>query len=597
MPNEIKPYELVNIYKESRHSLISSVLFSLLGLKLAIAGFAFTFSDTPFRWQLSLGCWIGGGALALQAREATKQADKYQRRKDSLEWASEEAQISAIVKSVQPSLPGIQLAEPERPLILPGGSSPLESFATVVQQLLAKDLDVRTDYVNAIAGPQLIQLQLRPHDLRKIKQLQGDAMSDSIQTLLSLTDAPIVTIDRGAIALSIPRPDRQFCHFTDYIQPASSGALRMAIGVNVRGELVEEELSGERLQHFVVGGAPRQGKSQWILSAIGSLVHRYTPQQIRFVCGDGKGGVTLGFLQGSPYLLQPVAYTRKDATDLVEHLKELVSDRYALFRPVNAQTIDDYIASTGEVMPYVGVFWDEFQDLFTLDAHHKELPILESLASLAPAAGVFFVWSSQRIDGKLLPPQINSKCLSRVCLKVQKDKDSEFVLNGDAAGVSLLGRGDLLYDDGKDTHRLQGLLIPHRDVVFGKSTQAIAAAPTLEQFSQEFQVIDPRESLERLFKMSPSDTSERKQESQSKQPDIDWDDIPDHLHDLIKYSLKYGWVTARKVKQNVRLYSGSSTDEIRGFFLAAMNAGVGMTRGEGDRLQYAAILGETRDGC
>ncbi len=124
---------------------------------------------------------------------------------------------------MQPSLPGLQLVAPERPLILPTGASPLESFATVVQQLLANDLEVRTDYVNAIAGPQLIQLQLRPHDLKKIKQLQGDAMSDSIQTLLSLPTPPIVTLDRGAIALSIPRPDRQFCHFPDYIQPASGG--------------------------------------------------------------------------------------------------------------------------------------------------------------------------------------------------------------------------------------------------------------------------------------------------------------------------------------------------------------------------------------
>jgi hypothetical protein len=85
MADELKPYELVNIYKESRHSRISSMLFSLLGLKLAIAGFAFTFSDLPYRWHLSLGCWMGGGVLALQARAATRQADKYQRRKDARE--------------------------------------------------------------------------------------------------------------------------------------------------------------------------------------------------------------------------------------------------------------------------------------------------------------------------------------------------------------------------------------------------------------------------------------------------------------------------------------------------------------------------------
>lgn len=591
MADELKPYELVNIYKESKHSLISSVLFSLLGLKLTISGFAFTLSDLPYRWHLSLGCWMGGGVLALQAREATRQADKYQRRRDTLEWASEEAQITAIVKGVQPSLPALQLATPERPLILPGGASPLESFATVVQQLLANDLEVRTDYVNAIAGPQLIQLQLRPHDLKKIKQLQGDAMADSIQTLLSLPDAPIVTLDRGAIALSIPRPDRQFCHFSDYITEAPVGAIRMAIGVNVQGELVEEELSGDRLQHFVVGGAPRQGKSQWILSAMGSLVARYTPQQIQFVCGDGKGGVTLGFLADSPYLLQPVAYTRKDASALVTYLKDLVDDRYAQFRPVNAQTIDDYVSLTGQPMPYVGVFWDEFQDLFTLDPRQPELPILESLASLAPAAGVFFVWSSQRIDGKLLPPQINSKCLSRVCLKVQKDKDSEFVLNGDTAGVNLLGKGDLIYDDGKETQRLQGLYLPHRDTVF-KSAPVISPktdAPTLEQFSEEFQSVTLREHLEKCLNLSQLNTHETEPKP-LKQLSFDLDSLLPELQPIVRLSVKQnGWIKAIDCKRNIRALKSTSTEVIREYFILLANQGCGNLRGEGDQCQYTAF--------
>lgn len=565
MVDEIKPYELVNIYRESRHSRISSLLFSLLGLKLAIAGFALTLSDLPFRWHLSLGCWIGGGVLALQAKEATKQADKYQRRKDALEWASEEAQLSAIVQSVQPSLPSLPLAAPERPLILPAGASPLESFATVVQQLLAHDLDVRTDYVNAIAGPQLLQLQLRPHDLKKVKQIQGDAMAESIQTLLSLPETPILSLERGAIALSIARPDRQFCHFADFIAAAPTGALRMVIGVNLRGELVEEELSGDRLQHFVVGGAPRQGKSQWILSAMGSLIHRYRPHQVRFVCGDGKGGVTLGFLQGSPYLLQPVAYARLDAAELVKYLKELVDDRYAKFRSVEAQTIDDYVSLSGEVMPYVGVFWDEFQDLFDLGTTSKVLPTLESLASLAPAAGVFFVWSSQRIDGKLLPPQINSKCLSRVCLKVQKHKDSEFVLNGDASGVNLLGKGDLMYDDGRETQRLQGLFIPHRDAVFGKirSLSPDEPTPTLEEFSEQFPVSTPRELLEKSFNLPTADQHESIQVTTSEE-----------LKNLANYLQKKRDISIRDIKYCWGSNHGFNAQQVEEFLIELMQQGV-----------------------
>ena len=339
----------------------------------------------------------------------------------------------------------------------------------------------------------------------------------------------------------------------------------MAIGVNVRGELVEESLSGDRLQHFVVGGAPRQGKSQWILAAMGSLVYRYSPQQIQFVCGDGKGGVTLGFMQGSPYLLQPVAYTRADASQLVTYLKELVDERYTQFRPVNAQTIDDYIATTGKPMPYVGVVWDKFQDLFTLDSRHEKLTILESLASLAPAAGVFFIWSSQRIDGKLLPPQINSKCLSRVCLKVQKDRDSEFVLNGDRCGVNLLGKGDLLYDDGKDTQRLQGLYIPQRGAVF-KPTPAMLPnpnTPTLEQFSQEFKAPNPREVLEKAFNLPTASEPESVEQF-----------AHNDLKSLAQYLQKKREISVRDVKYSWGSNRGFKADQVAEFLLELMGQGV-----------------------
>ena len=577
MVDEIKPYQLVEIYQQSRHTRVNSWVYSLLALASALVGFGLQFSEVPRRSEGAIACWMGSAALCHRAKAATQEAEKYQHRRDVLEWASEEATLTAIIKSVQPSLPALTLpsAIPERALILPSGNTPLESFASAVQQLLARDLELRTDFVNILSGPQLIQLHLRPHDLKKVKQLQGEAVSDSIQALLQLPESPVITLDHGAIALSIARPDRQFCHFTDYIQPVTDGALRMAIGVNIRGKLVETELSGQNLQHYVLGGAPRQGKSQWILSAMGSLVDRYSPQQIRFVLGDGKGGVTLGFMQGSPYLLQPVAYSRSEALPLVEYLKELVESRYTQFRAIGAQTIDDYLTLSNQPMPFVMVVWDEFQDLFNLsNPKSEELPALESLSSLAPAAGIFFIWSSQRIDGKLLPPQINSKCLSRVCLKVQKDRDSDFVLNGDTSGVNLLGQGDLIYDDGHTVQRLQGLYLPNRHDVFGKN-QTLApgvAAPPLEPVRQEFKAPTAREVLENSFKIPATKEHEPVEEFED-----------ENLKSLAQYLQKKREISVRDVKYSWGSNRGFKADQVDDFLIQLM--------------QHGSIETYTPDGC
>jgi energy-coupling factor transporter ATP-binding protein EcfA2 len=75
-----------------------------------MVGFGLQFSELPRRTEGAIACWFASAALCNQAKSATEQAEKYQHRRDVLEWASEEAQISAIAKSVQPSLPSLQLA-------------------------------------------------------------------------------------------------------------------------------------------------------------------------------------------------------------------------------------------------------------------------------------------------------------------------------------------------------------------------------------------------------------------------------------------------------------------------------------------------------
>ena len=119
MVDEIKPYQLVEIYQQSRHTRTNSWVYSLLAMASALVGFGLQFSEVPRRSEGVIACWMGSAALCNRAKAATQQAEKYQHRRDVLEWASEEATLNAIIKSVQPSLPSLQLvpAAPERAAI------------------------------------------------------------------------------------------------------------------------------------------------------------------------------------------------------------------------------------------------------------------------------------------------------------------------------------------------------------------------------------------------------------------------------------------------------------------------------------------------
>jgi hypothetical protein len=337
-----------------------------------------------------------------------------------------------------------------------------ERFIYRLQVAIAVKLDCPTDFIDFQRAYQVDKIILRPHEIRKLKALQSDAIAQSIQGILNADVAPLLTNESGNLSIQIARKGREFCHFSDFVHRDSNPeTVSMALGVDTNSNLIDITLSGANLKHFVLGGVPRSGKSQMILSMIGSLVYRYSPSQFRFFAMDGKGGVTLGLLDGCEHLLAPVACDPLTAKTAVSLIKQMTDERYRLFRESRSQTIDEFNRKTdGEPLPYIGVFIDEFQDLFDFSSkQNSPLQTLQSLASLSPAAGIFFVWASQRIDAKLLHPQINNKCLGRVCLKVQKDVDSAFVLNGDTSGAYLLGKGDAIFSDGVDTRRLQGLYI------------------------------------------------------------------------------------------------------------------------------------------
>lgn len=109
MADELKPYQLVQVYTEARHSRFNSWVFSVLATGSAIAGFGTFISELPIRYQLSIGLWGTSIVLVNRGATASKQANLYGKRVVALEQSSEDANLYALMKSVQPSLPPIQL--------------------------------------------------------------------------------------------------------------------------------------------------------------------------------------------------------------------------------------------------------------------------------------------------------------------------------------------------------------------------------------------------------------------------------------------------------------------------------------------------------
>lgn len=427
---------------------------SLLSLSASItlmgAGIFPVKMPLPLRFLLLSGSCLSAGSISWLSRNSGEWAEnerleglaKTQQHhqlaaklawQDQLEQLKREQQIKLLIGGDEP--------QPETPQPTPQTTTdPTKApYIESVEKAL-KRLKVPGRVNDVYLGASLVQVNVKLRNSSHWGTL--NQQQKALQLELALPTPPTFGIEGGGeVTITIPREDRQTLFFEDYVHPHSDENLRLVIGVDVRGNLIEAPLNTNELESFLVGGMPKTGKSSWIKSMLASLIFRYPPQRISFVIGDGKGGVEFGFLSESPYLLKPVATTAKTASELLKWLKQFTDERYEKFAEVGVNNLDDYNKQQPLKLPYVLASFDEFQDLFDFKPKKgKDSPDFENAASVASrgrAAGVLIVFSTQKPDRKLLPGQIDGKLGSRVCLAVQRDCDSEVILNGDSQGACL----------------------------------------------------------------------------------------------------------------------------------------------------------------
>lgn len=83
---------------------------------------------------------------------------------------------------------------------------------------------------------------------------------------------------------------------------------------------------------------------------------------------------------------------------------------------------------------------------------------IKRLGAMARAAGIHLIIATQRPEVKVVTPIIRSNLPGRIVLKTASEADSAIILGSDRKDAAyLLGKGDLLYQNGGTLHRLQSL--------------------------------------------------------------------------------------------------------------------------------------------
>src|SRR5438552_3127622 len=387
-------------------------------------------------------------------------------------------------------LPGLDLLE-EHSFEARTATDPSE--LQEVQQVLIETLaqfGIAVAPSNITKNPTITRYEVYPAKgvrVDKIVSLERDlARATSAERINIL--APIPGKDTVGIELANTRKVtvklRELFQSSDWDSAKEHAKIPLALGKDVYGKTIIADLA--QMPHLLVAGTTGSGKSVCINALIGSILYRFTPEEMRLVIIDPKM-VEMQAYQSLPHLAFPIVTDPKKVLLALRWLIDEMERRYRMFARVGVRNIVGFNArpkkktqkeldadavesgvsldrarrspeiadatpikvpredeeDVPDRIPYVIVIVDELADLMQTALADVETAIAR-ITQMARAAGMHVIVATQTPRADVITGVIKANIPSRIAFQVASKIDSRVILDENGA-ERLLGQGDMLY--------------------------------------------------------------------------------------------------------------------------------------------------------
>ena len=246
--------------------------------------------------------------------------------------------------------------------------------------------------------------------------------------------------------------------------------LFFVLGVDVRGEpFYCDILNGP---HMLIAGSSGSGKSVCLNTLICSLLFNYSPEYVKFILIDPKGGVEMDIYNDVPHNLLGKAATNPSSTiKALDWAIDEMERRYNIMKDEGVRNIGSYndiIVERGQQrLPYILVIIDELADMMKMSK--KMATDLEQriarLTAKARACGIHVIVATQRPSVDVITGTIKNNIPTRIAFRTASQIDSKTILNKGCAD-KLYGRGDMYYmgNGVNELRRLQAPMLSDEEV-------------------------------------------------------------------------------------------------------------------------------------
>lgn len=375
-----------------------------------------------------------------------------------------------------------------------------DEIVSALEDKLA-EFKIEARVVNILKGPVVDTFELELGPGVKVSKVIG--MNKDLS--LALRGAQIRIVypmeGRATVGVEVPRSPREIIFLDEVLRSdefqKKKWRLPVAMGKNAFGEAKVLDLAG--CPHMLCAGATGAGKSVFINTLLVSLLVKLSPKDLRLILIDPKQ-LELALYQSLPHLALPVVVKPQEAALSLLWAVQEMERRYSILKEFGVRHIDSFNdklprASKNELMaihkfyedetsegyelPYIVIIVDEFADLI-LSSEGKQIEnCICRLAAKARACGIHLVVATQRPSVDVITGLVKSNFPTRVSFRVTSPNDSRTVLDGGGAEM-LLGKGDMLYKNGVNTHRMHSAFVGEDEVE--ELVQKLSDIPT--EFNQ-----------------------------------------------------------------------------------------------------------------
>ena len=282
------------------------------------------------------------------------------------------------------------------------------------------------------------------------------AQAENLKLHLQASDVSIDMADDGAhLRVLVAKQVRVPVLYKELATIGSKAKLPLIMGRDsITGAPIVADL--DDLPHLLVAGATRQGKSNWLNQALAALHKHCSPDDLRTVLIDAKGGNELRDWASAPHCALPMATNAKEAMVLLRKVIAELQWRMSL-GVRNARdwkgeaTAPAGCISQGTVttLPSIMVIVDEQAQLMLQDAEFAATVenLQVQIAQLAAAYKIHLVICTQRPEVDVVTGLLKANIIPRLSFLVSSKDDSMIILDRTGA-QNLYGKGEFYFTSG-----------------------------------------------------------------------------------------------------------------------------------------------------